>query len=764
MSPEIHFRPEQHAVVYGYQGGKLGIAAVPGSGKTFTLSYLAARLVEELTAQGLTQGLERQEVLVVTFTNTAVNSFRSRIAEILQQERGLLPYVGYRVRTLHGLAHDIVRERPALAGLSEDFQIVDERVSDGIIRDVAQSLLGEYKDVFASYLDPGALATERQSRRIERQELPELAVGVARQFIKHAKDHRLDPVSLRAALVQSEGDLPLARFGVAVYEDYQRSLGYRGAVDFDDLVRLAILALQEDPPYCERLRRRWPYILEDEAQDSSQLQEEMLRLLSGGRNWVRVGDPNQAINTTFTTANPQFLRDFLSSENVEEIPLRTSGRSALPIIDLANTLVRWAVHHHPVLALREAFHPQEIRPAGPDDPQPNPRPEEARLHIHYQPGQNITPDLELELVASSIEQFLAEGNPGYTVAVLAPENSRGYKLAEVLYARGIEYEELLRSTTATRKAATVLRWALQYLGDPLNPKALARLYREVWWPSHFCSLGGEEEQLQVAWRVLSACRHVEQFIWPSAGEDWLDDVPALAEQPEVLADLDAFRGRVRVWLQGVALPVDQLVLTLTQDLFVVPADIALGYKVAAVLRGMAQSNPGWRLPEFAEELRAISENQRKFIGFDDVERGYEPTPGRVTVATMHAAKGLEWDRVYLMGVSNYGFPSAQPYDNYLAERWFVRDGLNLEAEALAQLDALLGDPATYREGIATGQARLDYAAERLRLLYVGITRAKRELVITWNVGRFWQQGGNFVNQPALPLVVLWEHLQGVLRI
>jgi DNA helicase-2/ATP-dependent DNA helicase PcrA len=72
-------------------------------------------------------------------------------------------------------------------------------------------------------------------------------------------------------------------------------------VDFDDLIRLAIQALEADPAYLERLRYQWPYILEDEAQDSSLLQEELLRRLSDRQNWVRVGDPNQAINTTFTT-------------------------------------------------------------------------------------------------------------------------------------------------------------------------------------------------------------------------------------------------------------------------------------------------------------------------------------------------------------------------------------------------------------------------------------------------------------------------------
>ena len=54
------------------------------------------------------------------------------------------------------------------------------------------------------------------------------------------------------------------------------------------------------------------------------------------------------------------------------------------------------------------------------------------------------------------------------------------------------------------------------------------------------------------------------------------------------------------------------------------------------------------------------------------------------------------------------------------------------------------------------QARYDYAAERLRLLYVGMTRARRSLVVTWNMGRFWDKGGAFVNRPALPLVALGE--------
>ena len=110
----------------------MGVSAVPGSGKTWTLSLLAAKLIAEGNLG------DEQEVLVVTLVNSAVSNFAGRVARFVQ-ERGLLPNVGYRVRTLHGLSHDIVRERPALAGLADDFQIIDERAATEILQDAAQA-------------------------------------------------------------------------------------------------------------------------------------------------------------------------------------------------------------------------------------------------------------------------------------------------------------------------------------------------------------------------------------------------------------------------------------------------------------------------------------------------------------------------------------------------------------------------------------------------------------------------------------------------
>ncbi len=744
-------RASQQAVV-GYTGGRMGVSAVPGSGKTHTLSYLAAALVEKLAATG---AVDEQEALIVTFTNPAVNAFRSRIAQLVQQERGLLPYIGYRVRTLHGLAHDIVRMRPALAGLSESFEILDERITASIIRDLAETWLRTNGDSLIRYVDLPLAEDEEQLRQLIRRQGGDVVEGLAYEVIKLGKDNRWEPDEMRAALEASPRDLPLARAGIALYEDYQRALSYRGAVDFDDLVRLAMQALESDPDFLERLQARWPYILEDEAQDSSKLQNDMLRMLSGGENWVRVGDSNQAIYTTFTTANSNLLRRFLVEPGTQDQKLPVSGRSSRDIIALANQLIRWTRSDDLVRHLRDTFYQIDIEPTGPDDTQPNP--ENGFIYIDWDPADNITPERELERVVTSIERWLPD-HEDWTVAVLVPENSRGFKVAEALKERDIDYEELLRSTSATRDAAARLQIVFDLLADPTDSRALARVFTDVWWPLAAPD-PDDEAALLVRSEVGQALRQLkttEDFLWPGPEGDWLDTLDEKIA-PEARAQLARFRAQVQVWLQASALPIDQLALTVSQDLFSEQPDLALGHKIAVVLGSIAANNPDYRLPELAQELRVIAQNERRFLGFDDAAEGYEPKKGVVTIATMHAAKGLEWDRVYLMAVNTYSFPAALPGDSYIAEKWFVRDNLNLQAEAHRQVALLMtGQVEDYVEGEASEEARVEYAMERMRLLYVGITRARRDLVMTWNMGRFWDRGPQFQNQPAAALIALHD--------
>jgi DNA helicase-2/ATP-dependent DNA helicase PcrA len=737
-------RPAQSEIL-AYTGGKMGISAVPGSGKTHTLSALAARLIQS----GFLA--DEQEVLIVTLVNSAVDNFAARIKDFLALP---MPF-GYRVRTLHGLAHDIVREKPAAVGLEDRFAILDEREADYIRKEAALSWLQAHPSDLDDYLLPDL----EEGRRdwVLRKQLPELVTEIALAFIRSAKDSRLTPEKLQALLDEAPSPLPLASMGLAIYNDYQRALAYRGAVDFDDLIRLAIDLLENDPQYLERLRYRWPYILEDEAQDSSKLQEQILRLLGGPQgNWVRVGDPNQAIFETFTTASPKHLLDFIHAEADSHKTLPDSGRCQPLIINLANRLISWVNNEHLTVAVRDALTVPFIRPTPPGDPQPNPPSDPAGLKLvtnQYSPAE------EVEAVVKSIAKWLPD-HPDSTLAVLVPRNARGTDVINVLKTRNIPFVELLGSTSSTREAADRLGEVVSALADSQSSMKLSRAYL-AWCRRDEAQETSAEFQKQVA-DLLHRCTELETYVSPRTDRDWLASLKASETSVDILFELDRFRAVLHRWQGTTSLPIDQMILTLSQDLFVSPADLALSHKLALVLRQVNDDHPGWRLPELTGELSLIARNERRFLGFSEDDSGFDPShyPGKVVVTTMHKAKGLEWDRVYLMSLNNYDFPSNLPDDKFIAEKWFLRDHLNLEAETLAQLDAALAtrEYDYYVEGSATRSARMDYVRERLRLLYVGITRAKRELIVTWNTGRQGDQ------EQAIPFVALegwWaEQTQG----
>ncbi len=744
-------RPKQKEVL-SYTSGRMGVSAVPGSGKTRTLSYLAASLVAEgRIADG-------QEVLIVTLVNAAADHFSRQVGEYMV-ERGLLAGVGYRVRTLHGVANDIVRERPGLVGLDREFKIIDEREADDILQDAVDAWVKTNPHVAGMYLDPDT--AEDRARSITRDQWPREVKSIASAFIRQAKDEELEPAELRRLLdARRDQFLPLAQMGTEVYASYQRALGYRGGVDFDDLIRLAVKALRADPDYLKRLQAKWPYILEDEAQDSSQLQETILTMLTGKRgNWVRVGDPNQAIYETFTTARPERLRDFIARTDVKARELPNSGRSTQSIIRLANHLIQWTLDKHPVLEVRarRPLNPPEILPTPPGDPQPNPPDDPARVVLY---PEDFSAGQELNSIVESLKRWMPQ-NPESTVAVLVPRNDRGAQVAQGLKAAGLDVLELLRSSTTTRETAGGLTFALDALSNPNAPEALARAFR-VWRRDDRDDPALNDRLEQIA-KALRDCKQVEDYLYPVAGRDWLDSprVSALMAEfdddhaPIVRDMLVAFRTLMRRWQAGVMLPIDQLVLTIAGDLFNTAADIAIAHGLAVYLRRAADTSPHWRLPEFVTELRLVAQNKRRVLDLtaDSSQHDPEHHKGKVTVATMHAAKGLEWDRVYLISVNNYDFPSGEPQDRFIGEAWWARDKLNLQAEAIAQLLSLKS-AQMYNEGGATQDARISYAAERLRLLYVGITRARRELIITWNTGR--DNSPAFEATPLVALRLWWE--------
>ena len=731
----MNFKPRpKQAEVLAYREGRMGVSSVPGGGKTLTLSYLAS----EIISSGVLQ--PGQEVLIVTLVNSAVENFSHRLGNFIR-DKGLLPGVGYRVRTLHGLAHDVVRERPELSGLSDNFQIIDELASERVFSDVIDAWIRGHPQTLERFVLPDL--PDGKLNRIRRYDWPMLVRGIGSSVTRQAKHNRLSPAKLHSQIDALDTDQSLLKMAAEIYEDYQRALSFRGAVDFDDLIGKAMDALETDPSYLSRLQRRWPYVLEDEAQDSSPLQEQILRLLAGEEgNWVRMGDTNQAIFESFTTASPEYLRAYLAEPQVQARELPNSGRSHLSILRLANGLVEWSRSEHPEAKLRGTLTTPFIEPAPPGDPQPNPQ--EGRVQIV---PNAYTPEEEVQAVARSLSRWIPE-HPRATAAVLVPTNHLGITYADELRKQGVPHLEFLRSTRATRRAAGFISGLLSYLARPDSTRDLITAYR-IW----SAAREGRKEFTKEGVSALRRVGRLEMYLWPQAGADWLATDKRLSSDDALQDHLANFRTQIQYWHAATSLPADQLVLTLGHDLFLEPADLALAYKLSGVVRRAEGSNPHWGFLELADELDNVAKNQRRFLGLSGDDRGFDADAhaGEVVIATIHKAKGLEWDRVHLVSVNNYDYPSAEEGDQYIAEKWFVKDGRNLQAEALHQLEMIT--TGSLVNGSATQAARLEYAAERLRLLYVGITRARKELILTWNVGRRGDQ------RIAAPLFALLERVR-----
>ena len=185
-------------------------------------------------------------------------------------------------------------------------------------------------------------------------------------------------------------------------------------------------------------------------------------------------------------------------------------------------------------------------------------------------------------------------------------------------------------------------------------------------------------------------------------------------------------------------------------------ELAVAYQIANEMRLRFDSQPDWRLPELAVELADLATGRSQLQGFSPKELGYKPAPGRITLATQHGAKGMEWDTVFLVGVDEFWIPG-----DLDAQFQGVNDliGGDPSAEATALLLEIMEDDLGHYPGrTATESAHIEVICERLRLLYVGITRARGDLQISRSqfIHRF---NADIAVQPATIMAALYEFMR-----
>jgi DNA helicase-2/ATP-dependent DNA helicase PcrA len=736
----VQLRPEQQRIA-DYTGGLAAVSAVPGSGKTQTLAALATALLRRGRMP------VESEVLVVTFTTSAVDNIRGRIRSTLGEQK--LSDSGYRVLTLHGLAHQIVRERPDLAGTTSDFRVDDELSGRQSMPEAAREFTLQEADYWRSFL-PADLTTQQRYQAEDQWRKATERLG--EEVTRLAKNLRRTPQDLWALMAgwekggegaRQDRYSPFLRIGAAIYERYERILSLGGRLDFDDLIWRAIMALENNDDFRRRLGQRWPYILEDEAQDSTPLQEQILGMLAREHgNWVRVGDPNQAIMTTFTASDVRFFRAFLQRPDVESLPLAVSGRSAPAIIAMANRLADWAVNEHPEPDVRATALSNAVRivPTAPGDAQPNPSDAEAPVHVQGYASDEVE---ALRIARHAVRFVLA--HPDRTCAILTPTNYFGRRIVQEMeslqqhYPDRTLFQDQLRNSLPVRNVARVLAQAVRFCSTPTNTAALADLHEAL--AEIDAPPAAPRQVTDSRMRTLLRSSRPERLIFPSPGAE-----PALPDAVTVGVHeqqaLDTLARHAAKWLRASMLPVDQLVLTVAQDVLKRDSDLAIAHSLALSLRRLAAVNPQMQLADLARELDDIAANRQKYMSNALIESGFEPSPGTVTITTMHKAKGLEWDRVYLTSVDQREFPH-EVSGQFRGELWFL-GGHDPATEARKQLEALVrmrdSDGSISNDMELLGQARVEYIAERLRLLYVGITRARRDLIISYS--RQWRGHAN----------------------
>ena len=603
--------------------GPLLIIAGPGSGKTRVMAHRVAYLI------GVT-GVSPWKILGVTFTNKAARELLERCERLVGLGSNEL-----QVRTFHGFCARVLRSDGENVGLQSDFTIYDSDDQARVIRRILEDI----------DIDP-------------KQFPPRSVLGV----ISDAKNNLQSPEQL-SKRTETYRDEVMSR----IYEAYEAALHRANAVDFDDLLSKTYTLLEGHTEILEKYQQRYEYLLVDEFQDTNPLQFQVARLLAlKSRNICVVGDPDQSIYS-WRHADPSNLTDFQSTFNETKIvTLDQSYRSTQIILEAADSVIGnndermeknlWTENDRGSrITVAEAYNEEE----------------EARL-----------------VLQATVELQEKHGIDRNEIAVMYRVNAQSRAFEVTCNREGIPYRLVGGVKFYDRKEVKDI---LAFLSLIANPAADAALERVINVPARGISAKSLTELRRVALVNNVPILDVILDISRVKGGDEEPAAYGCTLATRALNSIATFGDLItRLIEQSMALDTTELI------------DLAVertGY--GAMLR--EDKERGEERMENLQELRASAE---QFSGSD--ERGQltdflenvalvsdvdglqggddsEIDADAITLITLHQAKGLEYDAVFLVGLEDGMLPHSRS----------------------------LEDPAQLEE-------------ER-RLLYVGMTRARKRL-------------------------------------
>jgi DNA helicase-2/ATP-dependent DNA helicase PcrA len=736
-------RPGQQQMA-DWTSGLLAVSAVPGAGKSTGMAAAAAIAIARQYQVYAESGLfDRRQVVVVTFTRSAAANIKTKICQYLKELS--LPQSGFAVYTLHGLALNIASRYPDLSGLDLDnVTLITPNQSHRFVRTAVEQWINNHPELYGRLLEGDQFDGE-ETEKLRRQSvlrtevLPDLATTV----IHEAKSSGIKPDQLRGWSEKTRDKYAILRIAAGLYEEYDNLMRSHDFIDYDDMI-LAALHVLENHSARSMEQNQVFAVFEDEAQDSSPLQTRLLEILAGvdpdnysatisysPGNLVRVGDPNQAINSTFTPADPIYFREFcrVCSASGKLATMDQAGRSNKIIIAAANYTLEWVNGFYQRKNQPLPFREQKILPVDSGDPQKNanPLPMGRGLEL-YQP-RDI--DHTVELLSQRVVELFAENPHNMSAAILVRQNRQGRWLTQRLEPVCKEHKIRLYDVGEGERRSHV-------------PEEILALLQ-------FCHRPHSSDYLKAALEVLLQRQLIptqdlnalaslpEQFLYPS---------PLAAPQPDTAKKAAHLcRSLLRAPLE---LPVYDLISFLALTLKYDQGELATADKLAERLTQQITNHNS-----LETMLAALSEivNSERFqpVETDDLEARYT-RPGQLTIITMHKAKGLDWDYVFIPFLHEKSIPGkfwVAPKSQFLGK-------FTLSEVARAQIrSALHGKshiPNVYQ---AWEEAEHLKMSEEYRLLYVGMTRAKRLLWMSASQQApfMWSNPENLQAEPPCPVFV-----------
>ncbi len=582
--------PAQKEAVEAIEGPVLIIAG-PGSGKTRVITHRIAYLVRVC-------GVSPYRIVAVTFTNKAAREMRNRLERLLGNRAE-----GLTCGTFHAFCASILRREGKNIGLDPSFVIYDDEDQATLVKRAMEE----------ANIDP-----------------KRYPIGSIRNAISGAKSNLLEPAGYAAT-----AKTPYEQVVQRVYERYQNLLQQSQAVDFDDLLMLAVHLFQRVPEALERYRSRYLHVLIDEFQDTNVAQYALAKLLAGKyRNICVVGDPDQSI---YSWRNAD-IRNILSFKQdypeATVVNLSENYRSTKTILETAKRLISINKSRIPndLRTAKEQGHPVVVKEAYNEE-------EEARMVVQ-----------EVDRLAKE------EGFKLGDCAVMYRVNAQSRALEEECLRYGVPYRIIGGLRFYQRKEVKDVVAYLRVIQNPYDEVSLTRIINVP--PRGIGSRTIEEATRWARSRNLPLYAALQTMV-SGDGDD--GDKAQLA--PRALATLERFLLLMNGFIEqaGKTGAADLLDMVLEQTGFrrhLMEEDESGEERWENVmeLRGQAAESqelePEGGLTSFLERVALVA----------DVDSLPEARDA-LTLITLHQAKGLEFPVVFIVGMEEGLLPHSRSLDD-----------------------------------------------------------------------------------------------------